>query len=52
MNHGYYKNKNNIYYKCIDNCDKCDNGNSCINCKEGYKKEENKNICVKKESNI
>ena len=26
---GYYKGNNSVYYKCIDNCNKCSNGQSC-----------------------
>ena len=34
---GYYQNqKGNMYYSCIDNCDKCVNGNECIECANNY----------------
>ena len=33
---GYYKDSNSIYYKCIDNCDNCLNGESCEKCQEGF----------------
>ena len=43
LEHGYYKNEeNSIYFKCIDNCDKCINGNECITCNSGYFKKNNK----------
>ena len=32
---GYYI-RGNIYYKCIDNCDHCDNGSECIDCNSAY----------------
>jgi len=32
---GYYK-KDNIYYKCIDNCSKCKDDSSCQECNNGY----------------
>ena len=35
LNVGYYK-TNEVYYKCIDNCDKCVNSLSCENCKLDY----------------
>ena len=45
LEHGYYKNnEDNIYYKCIDNCDKCSNGNECITCNSGFVKKNNKCI--------
>ena len=34
---GYYQNeKGNMYYSCIDNCDKCVNGKECIECALNY----------------
>ena len=34
---GYYQNqKGNMYYSCIDNCDKCVNGKECIECANNY----------------
>ena len=34
---GYYQNaKGNMYYSCIDNCDKCVNGIECIECSLNY----------------
>ena len=44
LNKGYYKN-NNIYYKCLDNCEECLNGSECINCKNDYFYQNNK--CLK-----
>ena len=41
---GYYHNENNIYYKCIFNCDVCSDSNSCNKCKEGI--EYNYNQCI------
>ena len=46
LEHGYYKNEeNNIYYKCLDNCDKCINGDECISCNSGFFQQNNK--CLK-----
>ena len=34
---GYYQNeKGNMYYPCINNCDKCVNGYECIECSPNY----------------
>ena len=41
---GYYHNENNVYYKCIFNCDVCSDSNSCNTCKEGI--EYNYNQCI------
>ena len=41
---GYYHNENNVYYKCIFNCDVCSDSNSCNKCKEGI--EYNYNQCI------
>ena len=50
LNIGYYKENNSIYYKCIDNCNKCKNINSCIECQEKYtfvgNQENNDLICI------
>ena len=35
LNVGYYK-KNETYFKCLDNCDKCINSSSCEKCKLDY----------------
>ena len=35
LNIGYYKD-DNIYYKCMDNCDICFNGTFCENCSLGF----------------
>ena len=40
---GYFKD-NDIYYKCIDFCDKCSNKNSCEKCEEGVKYQDNQCI--------
>ena len=32
---GYYKNQN-IYFKCLDNCDECTNSSECIKCNNLY----------------
>ena len=43
LEHGYYKNEeNSIYYKCLDNCDKCINSNECITCNTGFFSHNNK----------
>ena len=34
---GYYKNENNVYIKCIENCDKCRDLKTCVKCKENYR---------------
>ena len=36
LNKGYYKNNQSIYYKCIDNCDSCSNGETCNKCINNY----------------
>ena len=41
---GYYHNENNVYFKCIFNCDECSDSNSCNKCKEGI--EYNYNQCI------
>ena len=33
----YYKNSNDIYVKCIENCLSCEDMTTCNKCKEGYK---------------
>ena len=34
---GYYKENNqNIYYKCLDKCEKCTTGTNCQKCIDGY----------------
>ena len=35
LENGYYK-KEDIYYKCIENCNKCKNDSSCEECNSGY----------------
>ena len=43
---GYYPNsKGNMYYSCIDNCDKCLNGEECIECAMGYSLLADKTSC-------
>ena len=32
---GYYS-QNGLFYKCNDSCETCNNGNSCIDCKDDY----------------
>ena len=41
---GYFKDNNDIYYKCIDFCDECLDTNSCQKCKDGV--EYNYNQCI------
>ena len=41
---GYFINENNIYYKCMENCDICTNHNSCEKCKDGI--DYNNNQCI------
>ncbi len=48
LNKGYYiDEKNSIYYKCLDNCAKCNNKEKCISCNEGYKLSDNGDSCLK-----
>ena len=37
FSHGYYLNSENVYIKCINNCDACDDLTSCIKCASGFK---------------
>ena len=46
LSHGYYKVEENFYFKCIDNCLECSDGNSCEQCEKGY--DFNDNLCVPK----
>ena len=48
LNKGYYK-ENNIYYKCIANCDICSNSESCQTCSEGFDSVNGK--CIKQINN-
>ena len=49
---GYYKNnKEQIYYKWLNNCDICENSDECIQCKSGYNLLKNKDICKKESKN-
>ena len=41
---GHYLKENHIYYKCMDNCDKCLNYTHCEKCKEGI--DYNYNKCI------
>ena len=41
---GYFHNENDIYYKCIENCDECLNSASCEKCKDGI--DYNYNKCI------
>ena len=51
LEHGYYKDENDIYHKCLDNCDKCENGEKCIKCKSNYKLVNNSEVCEKTYTN-
>ena len=42
----YYKNSNNIYVKCMDNCLVCDDMDTCKKCKENYKYVPDQKTCV------
>ena len=44
LNIGYFQ-ENNVYYKCMDNCDICSNDTSCSNCSLGFVYINNK--CIK-----
>ena len=44
LSQGYYQ-LNNIYYKCIDNCDSCNDGETCQQCTNGFTYSNNK--CIK-----
>ena len=48
LSKGYYQ-ENNIFYECIDKCDKCSNNSVCEQCIEGYVFNNKK--CSKKISN-
>ena len=37
FSHGYYLNSENVYIKCIDNCNACDDLTSCTKCASGFK---------------
>jgi len=50
LNVGYYK-KNEIYYKCPDNCYKCVNSSSCEKCKLDYIFISTNNKCLKNVEN-
>ena len=44
---GHYKNpSNNVYYRCIDNCRVCSNGNTCTTCISTFKPNSNQNQCI------
>ena len=43
FNIGYFQ-ENDIYYKCIDFCDKCSNKNTCEKCEDGVNYQDNKCI--------
>ena len=45
LKEGYYKNGNNVYIKCIENCDKCEDLKTCTKCKE-YHRYTSKAECV------
>ena len=48
LKRGYYiDEKNSIYYKCLDNCAKCNNQEKCISCNDGYKLSESGDSCIK-----
>ena len=41
---GYFLGENNIYYKCMEHCDSCNNLESCEKCEEGF--DYNYNKCI------
>ena len=41
---GYYQSENNTYYKCMENCENCLDGQSCEKCMDGYHYSNNKCI--------
>ena len=48
LEHGYYKDNNtDVYYKCLDNCDKCVNGEKCIKCNNNYRLLNTSDFCEK-----
>ena len=49
LEHGYYKN-NSVYYECLQNCDKCNNGTICLKCKSSYKLNKTGDYCEKSSS--
>ena len=36
LKEGYFKNKADVYIKCMDNCKSCENLKSCLKCDEGF----------------
>ena len=36
VKNGYYKNKNNVYLKCMEKCTICEDAKTCSKCEEGY----------------
>ena len=48
LNTGYYK-ENDIYYKCMNNCDSCKNGESCDKCTTDF--EYSNGQCIKQIAN-
>ena len=45
---GFYIDENNVYYKCIDNCETCSNFTGCDKCMRGYGLSGNKCIYQEK----
>ena len=50
LSSGYYKNENDVYIKCIDNCDLCKDMKTCDKCKDNYYYHEKK--CIEKKQNV
>ena len=42
---GYYQ-EDGIYYKCMFNCDMCENGETCTQCTDGFDYDNNSNRCI------
>ena len=50
---GYYTDLNEImYYSCLANCDVCENGEKCMQCKENYLSFKDNSICGICELNV
>jgi len=53
LKNGYYKNeKDSIYYQCLNNCNKCIDGEECTECKSGFELSDDKKECKEKKNNL
>ena len=52
LKQGYFKNSTEqIYYKCLNNCEICENASECIQCKSGFKLYESGIFCEEESNN-